>query len=97
VILLTAQAAVGVRRAVGLSTQQLAALELVLGLAVRAKGEQLVVELASETVPHANGAKRLENVRKVGGTAGHTPVEDGTRDCSRKRQTFACKQGTRPL
>lgn len=77
---LTAQAAVRVRGAIRLAAQKLAGLELVLGLAVGAEGEELVVELAGASVPHADGAERLEHVGKVGGALRHAPVEDGRRD-----------------
>lgn len=90
---LTAEAAVGVRGAVGLAAQKLAALEFVLGLAISAEGEELVVELTSHAVPHADGAERLEYVGEVGGALSNTPVEDGRRDCSK---TTEMGRGQRP-
>ena len=91
--ILTAEAAVGVRGAVGLAAQKLAALEFVLGLAISAESEELVVELTSHAVPHADGAERLEYVGEVGGALSNTPVEDGRRDCSK---TTEMGRGQRP-
>ena len=99
---LTPEAAVGVRGAISLAAQELARLELVLRLAIGTEGEELIVQLAGGAVPHAFGAKGLEDMRKVGRALRHTPIKDGRSDCTHVRpptsvlvsesdRTFGCK------